>query len=121
MKTYTRSHTHHYYIFQGDINTFISELEQLINHLTSIRLSNYSRWQDILNELKQLSGDKYTKINDVINKYGYIILHKDGNTLYRSEDNYQKIYKEYLTVRNNCIINYFEETIKNYEESINRE
>lgn len=122
MKIYKSSDNNTYYIFYGDINSFILELESLLSDLKKEKKTmNISVWTNtVLAKLKEGNTSKYIEMNNLITKYGFIIL-KHNDSLYCSDDNYKYIYPKYINDRNKEIINNFDKIIKDYEESINRE
>lgn len=121
MKIYKSSDNNTYYIFYGDINSFILELESLLSDLKKEKKTmNISVWTNtILAKLKEGNNPKYIEMNKLITDYGFIILKHDGS-LYSSYNNYKNIYLKYISDRNKEIINDFEKTIEDYEEDINR-
>ena len=121
MKIYQTIDNNTYYIFCGDINSFIVELEILLSDLNKeYNTTNISSWYGILDQLKQGNNDRYTEFNNLITKYGFIILKNSYILFYSSKDNYEDIYSKYINDRNKEVINDFEKIIKDYEESINR-
>ena len=121
MKIYKSSDNNTYYIFYGDINSFILELESLLSDLKKEKKTmNISVWTNtVLAKLKEGNNPKYIEMNKLITDYGFIILKHDGS-LYSSYNNYKNIYLKYISDRNKEIINDFEKTIEDYEEDINR-
>lgn len=120
MRIYKSSDNNTYYIFYGDINSFILELKLLLSDLNKQKkIWNILEWVRVLVKLKQGNNSKYIEMNNLITKYGFIILeHNRG--LYWSYNNYKNIYLKYISDRNKEIINDFEKTIEDYEEDINR-